>query len=71
MANYYTDHPEIAFHLEHPQMKRLVELEYCGNIKAAKHIALNRTTILLSSLNEDPLLDEIVGNQSDCSWGES
>ena len=26
MANYYTDHPEIAFHLEHPQMKRLVEL---------------------------------------------
>ena len=26
MANYYTDHPEIAFHLEHPQMKRLVAL---------------------------------------------
>ncbi len=26
MANYYTDHPEIAFHLSHPQMKRLVEL---------------------------------------------
>ena len=26
MANYYTDHPEIAFHLEHPLMKRLVEL---------------------------------------------
>ncbi len=26
MANYYSDHPEIAFHLEHPQMKRLVEL---------------------------------------------
>ncbi len=26
MANYYTDHPEIAFHLAHPQMKRLVEL---------------------------------------------
>ncbi len=26
MSNYYTDHPEIAFHLEHPQMKRLVEL---------------------------------------------
>ena len=26
MANYYTDPPEIAFHLEHPLMKRLVEL---------------------------------------------
>ena len=26
MANYYSDHPEIAFHLEHPLMKRLVEL---------------------------------------------
>ena len=27
MANYYTDHPEIAFHLEHPLMKRIVELK--------------------------------------------
>ncbi|MBR2958094.1 MAG: acyl-CoA dehydrogenase family protein [Bacteroidales bacterium] len=27
MANYYTDHPEIGFHLEHPLMKRLVELK--------------------------------------------
>ena len=26
MANYYTDHPEIEFHLSHPQMKRLVDL---------------------------------------------
>ena len=26
MANYYSDHPEIAFYLDHPQMKRLVEL---------------------------------------------
>ena len=26
MANYYTDHPEIAFHLQHPLMRRLVEL---------------------------------------------
>ena len=26
MANYYSDHPEIAFHLEHPLMRRLVEL---------------------------------------------
>lgn len=26
MANYYTDHPEIDFHLGHPLMKRLVDL---------------------------------------------
>lgn len=30
MSNYYTDHPEIAFHLEHPLMKRLVELRERG-----------------------------------------
>ena len=27
MANYYSDHPEIAFHLNHPLMKRVVELK--------------------------------------------
>lgn len=27
MANYYTDHPEIGFHLDHPLMKRIVELK--------------------------------------------
>lgn len=27
MANYYTDHPEIAFHLNHPLMKRVVDLK--------------------------------------------
>ena len=27
MANYYTDHPEIEFHLNHPLMKRVVELK--------------------------------------------
>ena len=27
MANYYSDHPEIAFHLDHPLMKRIVELK--------------------------------------------
>lgn len=26
MANYYTDHPELEFHLHHPLMKRVVEL---------------------------------------------
>ncbi len=26
MANYYSDHPEIAFHLSHPEMKKVVDL---------------------------------------------
>lgn len=30
MANYYTDHPEIAFHLNNPLMKRIVELKERG-----------------------------------------
>ena len=27
MTNYYTDHPELEFHLHHPLMKRIVELK--------------------------------------------
>lgn len=27
MANYYTEHPEIEFHLDHPLMQRIVELK--------------------------------------------
>ena len=27
MANYYTDHPEYDFYLNHPEMKRVVELK--------------------------------------------
>ena len=30
MANYYSDHPEIGFHLNHPLMKRIVELKEKG-----------------------------------------
>ncbi len=30
MANYYTDHPELEFHLHHPLMKRIVELKECN-----------------------------------------
>lgn len=30
MANYYTDHPEIEFYLDHPLMKRIVELKEKG-----------------------------------------
>ena len=37
MANYYTDHPEIAFHLEHPLMKRLVELKEKNYVDAEAH----------------------------------
>ena len=37
MANYYSDHPEIAFHLEHPLMKRLVELKEKNYADAAEH----------------------------------
>ena len=37
MANYYTDHPEIAFHLNHPLMKRIVELKERNYTDAATH----------------------------------
>ena len=30
MANYYTDHPEIDFHLDHPLMRRIAELRERG-----------------------------------------
>ena len=30
MTNYYSDHPEIGFHLNHPLMKRIVELKERG-----------------------------------------
>src|SRR5574344_550683 len=30
MANYYKDHPEFAFHLNHPLMKKVVELKERG-----------------------------------------
>ena len=35
MANYYTDHPEIAFYLGHPLMHRIVELREKGFADAA------------------------------------
>ena len=37
MANYYSDHPEIVFHLSHPLMKRLVELKEKGYEDAKSH----------------------------------
>jgi len=37
MANYYSDHPEIEFHLNHPLMERLVELKERNYADAASH----------------------------------
>ncbi len=37
MANYYTDHPEIEFHLNHPLMKRIVDLKEKDYADAAEH----------------------------------
>ena len=37
MANYYTDHPEIGFHLNHPLMKRIVELKERNYKDAAEY----------------------------------
>ena len=37
LMNYYTDHPEIAFHLNHPLMKRIVELKERNYADAATH----------------------------------
>ena len=37
MANYFTDHPEIAFYLNHPLMKRIVELKERNFTEAEKY----------------------------------
>ena len=37
MANYYTDHPEIGFHLNHPLMARIVELKEKGFADAKEY----------------------------------
>ena len=37
MANYYSDHPEIAFHLDHPLMRRIVDLKERGYADAAQY----------------------------------
>ena len=37
MANYYSDHPELEFHLHHPLMQRLVELKEKNYADAANH----------------------------------
>jgi len=37
MANYFTDHPEIAFYLNHPLMRRIVELKERNFTEAEKY----------------------------------
>ena len=37
MANYFTDHPELEFHLHHPLMKRIVELKERNFADKAKY----------------------------------
>ena len=37
MANYYSDHPEFEFYLNHPEMKRIVELKERGFVDAAEY----------------------------------
>ncbi len=36
MANYYSDHPEIGFYLNHPLMARIVELKEKGFAQTLK-----------------------------------
>lgn len=37
MSNYYSDHPELEFHLSHPLMKRVVDLREKNYVDAAEH----------------------------------
>ena len=37
MANYYSDHPEIGFYLNHPLMARIVELKEKGFAEDSRH----------------------------------
>ena len=37
MANFYTDTPELRYHLKHPLMKRIVELKERKNADKEKY----------------------------------
>ena len=37
MANYYSDHPELDFHLHHPLMKRVVDLKERNYVEKDKY----------------------------------
>ena len=41
MANYYSDHPEIGFYLNHPLMARIVELKEKGFAESSRTVRLS------------------------------
>ena len=51
MANYYSDHPEIGFYLNHPLMARIVELKEKGFADQATWLPIssNRIAKMLTS----------------------
>lgn len=53
MANYYTDHPEIEFHLNHPLMKRVVDLKERNYVEKTSLKMLLSTTRMPSRTTSD------------------
>ena len=49
MANYYSDHPEIGFYLNHPLMARIVELKEKGFTLPLTWAMPSRTTSRFST----------------------
>ncbi len=46
MANYYSDHPEIGFYLNHPLMARIVELKEKGFVRLlTSKVRTSRTVV--------------------------
>ena len=45
MANYYSDHPEIGFYLNHPLMARIVELKEKGFADAKESLMRKNMTM--------------------------
>ncbi len=46
MANYYSDHPEIGFYLNHPLMARIVELKEKGFARTTSRFSTSLATWL-------------------------
>ena len=49
MANYYSDHPEIGFYLNHPLMARIVELKEKGTLPLTWAMPSRTTSRFLTS----------------------
>ena len=52
MANYYSDHPEIGFYLNHPLMARIVELKEKGFADAKSRFSTSPATWQPTSLSQ-------------------